>query len=281
MAQPQDVILFLRRMAANIDAADHPSKSRVSADLFRLILATDRTLALKVQEVMINEIVKLFPTEFKKETWDTSTGGKGFLSGYVSFGMDPMSWDSVGIIGGILFNFRYSGFKSMEPEPIGNWAGRGDGGDVVKFEGRAGYYHKKGGATYDEMAVQSIGLSNIDIGEVHISFDDFEKIVDVQVNNPGKFTSGVKGLIDSILKNPPDFAQSSGYKKKKTRSAPNYSPQALLKDLIDNNRSDVKQSEIDAVARTVSAKSGSSFFMEQQKTMDFFKNRGWAIDRSS
>src|SRR5271166_5674302 len=105
--EPGEIVSHLRAISAAIDEAQEPSRVLVARALLRLLLATDKSLSVTIRDALSNEIHKLVPGEFGGEFYDTNPGGKGYKKGYVSFGLDPQTWESAGIIGGILFKMNY------------------------------------------------------------------------------------------------------------------------------------------------------------------------------
>jgi hypothetical protein len=279
---PNEVSAYLNRIASAIDRSDHPSRSLVASDLFRIILATDKSFSIEIRANLIKEIMKMLPGVFNGELWDTHIGGKGFSGGYISFGMDPLPWDKEGIIGGILFRMIYSGFVSENPDK-GPWPGRKDGGAYINFDVEAGYYSHRGSQGYQVMTEDDVKdsanspLKTRYLGEVDVMVDNMEIVDTLQVLDPGKFKGGIEYVVNEILRDPLAIAQGTAWKKK--RQAPNTSQVSLLKWLVENNRTDVKQSEINAVARTQCARNPDKIFgVVERSISEFFRNRNFAID---
>jgi len=247
MITPNEVVMCLRRMAAAIYAADHPSKSLVAGDLFRLILATDKTFALKVQKAMLSEMARLLPKDFKEGvTYDTNPSGKGWVAGRVSFGAPVDTWLKNGLIGGLHVEMVYIDFKSKEPDPSENWPGRLDEGgnpiqhDIIGFKTACGFYSHKLGH-----AIDPTGGYYQDLGETVIEIDNFEEIVDVDVSN--KFVPGIQKVIDDVVTTPPEGAKGVAYRLERERESPTYSVKNLVDYKLQQNSWDITPKEFKEV----------------------------------
>jgi hypothetical protein len=269
--EPGELASHLRAISAAIDDAQEPSRVLVARAVLRLLLATDKSLALSIRDAVVNEIVKLVPGEFGGELYDTNPGGKGFKKGYVSFGLDPQTWEGAGIIGGILFKMNYdaSQFSSEAPEPTAPEAKdfkHSKGGGVVQLDVQCGYYNKLIDGSY------SLERS---LGKIDVLINPQEGVDTIEIKDPGAFASSVQDLIQEISSNPPEHAQSTKLKKK--YNAPTGSPQSLLKWLLQNHRTDVTQGELNALAKAMSGKTGRGYQQVLEEVTDFFRKRKWAI----
>jgi len=271
--EPGEVVSHLRAIATAIDEAPEPSRWLVSRALLRLILATDRTLSLAIRDAVRDQVTQLVPGEFGGEYYDTNPQGKGFKRGYVSFGLDPNTWDSTGLIGGILFKLNYDPqqFTSEAPEPTApgaaNFKHSKGAGSLVTLTIECGYYNKLIDGSYSH---------GKPLGTVDILLDDKENVDTVEIKDPAGFSKGVKDLIQEISSDPPEHAQSAGLKKK--HNVPTGSPKSLLKYLTQNQRSDVGQSEIDGLARAMADRTGRPYQNVLNEVTTFFRNRGWPIN---
>jgi len=268
---PESLVPELRTLAAKISASKNPGLIYVSSDIFKLLIATDKSLALTIRDSLHAEIEKLIPGEFT-DLYDTNVEGKGFRSGYISFGLQPASWRSEGIIGGILIKGEYdpSLFKSEATEPVQPGFKHSKGGGMVSLHVTACYYNKTlGGGCSTDLGIE-------DLGTVDVLIDAQEQIVDLQIVDSAKLSGGIKSLIKEISARPPDYAQSE--KRKRKFKSPTGSPKSLLNWLIQNQRSDVSQSELESLARAMSARQERSYESALKDATDFFQKRGWAIN---
>src|SRR5271157_4127302 len=270
---PGEVVSHLRAIATAIDEAQEPSRVLVARALLRLLLATDRTLSIAIRDAIRDQIVQLVPGEFGGEYYDTNPQGKGFKRGYVSFGLDPNTWDSSGLIGGILFKLNYDPqqFTSEAPEPnapdAAGFKHSKGASSLVSLTLECGYYNKLIDGSYSD------GRS---LGTVDVLLDEKENVKEVEVKDPATMAKGVQSLIQDISSNPPEHAQSAGLKKK--HNVPTGSPKSLLKHLTQNQRSDVGQSELNALARATADRTGRGFQIVLDEVTKFFRDRGWAIN---
>lgn len=287
----RSVSSLLRSIAAAIDASAAPSRSRTASAIACLLLATDKSLALTVRSSLVDEISSVVPGEFGVELYDTNPDGKGFREGYMSFGLDPNSWENDGIIGGILIQCTYnpSMFKSEEPDAKHpsrpGWKGHSQSGGLIQMGVTACYYNKLrgggcavggagGGAGGEEGGSGGAVSGPVSLGPVDVLVDAQEKVVDIQVD-AATMSRELKKIIADILANPPDYAQSEDRKRKS--KSPTGSPQSLLKWLVANQRKEVNQSELEALARAMSLRSGGSYVQTLEKVTDFFTSRHWAV----
>lgn len=269
--EPDKLSLCLKRLASFLDRGAVTREAAASA-INGLILATDKSLALAVREALHAEIEKLMPGKF--ELYDTNPDGKGWRAGYVSFGLGPSQWKDEGIIGGVLIQADYNPklFRSEAPEPADPKFQHSQGGGILELTITGCYYNKlQGGGCDSDTAVGVVGLSGADV-----YVDDKESVFQIDIVDPGMMTAGLDKIIREISSNPPDYAQSEG-RKRKSR-APTGSPQSLMAWLVQQNRSDVGQSEIDALANAQSAKSGKAVGNAKKDIADFFRSRQWPIN---
>lgn len=270
---PTELCDFLRQIASMIDASSQPSRRLVASAVYRLLLATDESLALSIGEAIVSELNNLLPSVFDGK-YDTSDRGKGFKEGYISFGMTPMEWRNAGLIGGILFrmNFDTADYKSEKPSS-GPYGGHSKGVGAISLQTKICYYNKKlgGGCSGEKEAGAERSL-----GIVDVLLDEQEGVQEVAISDAGAFKKSINDLIQEVIANPPEYAQSAGLKKK--HDVPTGSPKSLLNWLIKNGRSDVGQSEIDALARAISTRTERPFEQLQREVKDFFRNSHWAIN---
>jgi len=271
--EPDSLSLCLRRLAFSLE---HGMGRRAAASaLASLIFATDKSLALSVREALHAEIEKLLPGKFA--LYDTNAEGKGWRPGYVSFGLGPSQWKDEGIIGGILVQAKYdpASFRSEstgKPDPKFQHS---QGGGILELQVTCCYYNKlRGGGCDPEVAV---GV--VDLGGVHVYVDAKESVFQIDVVDPGMMKSGLEAVIKDISSHPPDYAQSE--ERKKRDQTPTGSPQSLLKWLNLQKRSDVGQSEIDALARAQAAKTGKAVGNAVADITKFFRDRGWPVNPSA
>jgi hypothetical protein len=235
---------------------------------------------LTVRDSIFAEIRRLVPGEFGEDYYDTNPGGKGYKNGYISFALDPISWDTEGIIGGILFQCSYdpNSFKSESSgEDDVEWKGHTEGGGIIQIQMSGCYYNKQlgGGCASREESGMSKPVS---LGKIDVLIDVKEKVEDIKVDESA-LASGVKSLIKEISSNPPDYAQSE--KRKQKSKVPTGSPASLLKHLIQTGRSDVGKSELEGLARAMSARQERPVQNVLQEVTKFFQDRGWAINPRS
>ena len=266
--QPSEASAWLRRIATYVDSEKAPSFSIVRSALATVLVATDRTIGLAIRDAVFNETVALMPGTFE-DMYDTNIEGKGFRGGRVSLGMQPSVWKEKGIIGGILVSVDYGGqFKSEAPEQAPPDFKHSKGGALLTLGVDAKYYNKQAEG----------GLNSpVSLGDVDVLVDAQENVISVEIVNPSIYKSKLQSIIDSIAASPPAVAQGSGWKKRNSPSSVN-TPVALLKQLLKNQRTDVKRSEISALAQVMSASQGTPVGMATTSIEDFFKRRGWAID---
>ena len=235
------------------------------------LIATDKSLALAIRDALQAEIERLIPGEFG-EFYDTHESGKGWRKGYVSFALQPATWKAEGIIGGCLIRGTYdpNQFQSEAPDTVLPGFKHSKGGGDISLSFSACYYNKTLQGGCDPEGVTA------DLGQVTLLLDEQEKVLEVQIQNPDKFRSGIKQIIQEISSNPPDYAQSE--KRKKKYKSPTGSPASLLHWLVQTGRSDVGQSELDALATAISNRTGKSSQMAKEEVQTFFRKRGWPIN---
>ena len=270
VASPDSISESLERIASYIDASDRVSLSRVKSAILRILIATDRSLALTVRNLLVENIQRLVPGEFEEQLYDTNPEGKGFRPGYVSFAFKPVTWDNADIIGGMLFRCTYDSdlFRSESPEkPDTNWKGHSKGGAILDMNLEVGYYNKTSEGSYSDAH---------QLGAVTVIFDANENVTDFEFTDSAAIVSGIKGLIQDIEQDPPAVAQSVAFKKRSR--PPTTSPAALLKFLNKTNRQEVGQSEIEALARAMADRSGAAYQMVFQQVKEFFTKRHIGID---
>jgi hypothetical protein len=273
LMDPRIFVSCLRRISTYISSNPVPDKYKVRSAVLQLLFATDRTLSLTVRDALLREIAKLVPGEFGGETYDTNPGGKGFRPGYVSFGLDPSTWEEAQIIGGILFRCTYNPaeFRSEEPDPKAQeragWKGHSQGGGVVSLKIECGYYNKLVDGSYQ---------SERKLGEARVLVDDQEQTIDVEIPDPATFASGIKDLIQEIKAEPPAIAQSAA--RKRQLQAPTTSPTALLTWLVKTNQDSVGRSEIEALVRAMAGRTDRTYSNVLEEVTAFFRKRHWPID---
>lgn len=277
---PSELSSFLRQIATKIDNSQKPSVSRVASDIKKAIAAltvqaSAQTVSVTVRDALKEQIHALLPSVFT-DSYDTNPNGKGYSPGLISFGLQPVGWQSEGIIGGILVKLRFN------PADFASESGpEGASADFVHSKGSitasmtitGGYYNKKSGGSVAEQGVSA------DLGTITVALKPNETIDDLIIDDPGLMVAGFKSIIKEIGSNPPDYAQSEGYKRK--QNSPTTSPLSLLKWLSQNQRSDVGQSEIDALANAMSKRQESAIGPTKQNVVDFFRKRGWSINQAA
>ena len=269
--EPSELSAHLRQIASYVDASRRPSLSLVASRLAAAVLATDRSLSETVGKSLAAQVAKLMPEEFNGETYDTADKGKGFKGGYVSWAMDPNTWENAGIIGGILFMCRYNPeeFKSEAPEGGygGEDAGHSKGEAVITLTMTAGYYNKTLGGGVDGAA---------DLGTCTVMLDSKEQVVEASIDDESKFEKGVTDLIRKVNDSPPDEAVSASRRRKSM--PPTTSEKTLLQWLVKQNRTDVKRTEINDLVRSMSKRTGEPAGQVLERVNGFFKKRGWPVD---
>lgn len=275
VATPSEIVRELLDIAERIERSASPSRSAVAAsieDVLALLgefrVATDRSIAVSIRDALHAKIQELVPGEVS-ELYDTHEGGKGFRSGYVSFGLKPMSWQNSHLIGGILVSGSYDSksFRSEKPEGAGKDFKHSKGEHIITVELTASYYNKKpGGDVETQGATVPLGTATVHIG-------DDESIIEVEVDS-SKLGGGINHLIQEIVSNPPDYAKSKTLLKK--HNAPTGSPQSLRKWLNQNGRSDVEQGELEALARAMAAR-GKPYSNAMDEVTKYFRSRGFPI----
>jgi hypothetical protein len=202
-----------------------------------LRFADEKSIAKSIRTRLWEEIRALFPGE----TWDMSAGpgqqglfdtnesGKGWKSGFVSFGARPTVWSNAALIGGILFRFSYSSdaVKSAAPAEDSpeyeKWVARGGnpalkGGVAETGMLSGGYYNKTPGGSVETFSAgtdPATGQQSTEIifGHVIFAIDEFEQVTDWQWTNPAQVRSAIQKVIDDIAAHPP----SDAYSKNKQR----------------------------------------------------------------
>jgi hypothetical protein len=274
---PDKISESLNKLASYIDLHHSPRLATVKQALYRILLATDRTLSVSVRDALVSEITKIVPGEFGSEVYDTNLAGKGFHPGYISFGLKPLTWEAADIIGGILFMCEYdpSLFRSESPDPQdpnnAKWQGRSKNEDMIELENvEIGYYNKKiGGKVSDK----------ITLGKVGILIDAKEQVTSIIIENEAGFAEGIKNLIQEIKNDPPAVAQSEAFKKR--NRSPTESPKALLTWLNRTNRQDVGKSEIESLAKSMADRSERPLGTVLEEIKQFFAKRHWPINPNS
>ena len=130
-----------------------------------------------------------------------------------------------------------------------------------------GYYNKTSEGSYSDAH---------QLGAVTVIFDANENVTDFEFTDSANIVGGIKGLIQDIEQDPPAVAQSAAFKKRSR--PPTTSPAALLKYLNKTNRQEVGQSEIEALARAMTDRSGAVYQMVFQQVKEFFTKRHIGID---
>lgn len=267
--EPTEVSARLRQLASYLSRSPRPSVSFVKEKLSAVLLATDRSFSDAVATALATQVAALLPEEFDGTKYDTSQRGKGYKGGYVSWAMDPNTWESAGIIGGILFMCKYDteAFSSEAPDEGGEWGGHSKGEAAVTLSVTAGYYNKTYGGGVDE---------KVDLGTCTVLLDPKENVTEAEVDDKPAFKDGLAGLIKRINDSPPDEAVSEG--RKKRALPPSTSPKALLTWLTRQNRTDVKRTELNDLVRSVSERTGRPVPNVLEDANKFFKSRGWPVD---
>jgi len=270
--EPSDLSAHLRQIALYIDGSDSPSVRRVATRVAAALIATDRSLSESIGKALASQVAALMPEEFSGETYDTSDRGKGFKGGYVSWAMDPNTWENAGIIGGILFMCRYDpeDFSSEAPEGDEDWQGHSKGEAAVTLTMTAGYYNKTLGGGVD---------GSMDLGTCTVLLDAKERVVEASIDDESAFESGVTDLIRKINESPPDEAVSASRRRKSL--PPTTSEKTLLQWLVKQNRTEVNRTEINDLVRSMSKRTGEPAGQVLEKVNGFFRKRGWPIDEAA
>lgn len=274
IASPSAIVQELRDIADRIDRAEMPSRTAVAAAIedvlasfstegYRDIVASDKSLALAIRDAIHGEIQKLVPGEVTS-LYDTNPDGKGWKPGYVSFGLQPVSWQTEGIIGGILIRCTYDAaeFRSEKLDDGPKDFKHSKGGAALSVSLSASYYNKKAGGSVETQSTTA------DLGTATLAIEADESISEVDLD-AGQVSSGVKSVMQDILSHPPDYAQSA--KRKQKHVAPTGSPGSFVKWLLQNNRSDVGKSEVDALVRAM-AERGTAAGTAREKVMDALRH---------
>lgn len=194
-------------------------------------VAAQRDLSVSLRECLHPKILALFPNEyFEDKLYDTSDMGKGTRAGYVSFGLKPAIFDSKGLIGGILIRGEYdaSTIKSGAPEAGtdahkewvkggGNPELEGNPTEIVSLE--ACYYNKRvgGGAKREAPEGKDPVIAERGIytntccaaGKALFTVNELEEVIDCDIENPDQVKSCIEGIVNGILKNPPEGSEKA------------------------------------------------------------------------
>lgn len=268
--------LILRRIAARI-ADETASQRDLSVDLRECLHH-----GINKKPGIIN----LFPSGyFEDKMYDTSDLGKGIRAGYVSFGLRPDVFNTKELIGGILIRGTYdpSVIKSDAPDAEDpahkEWVTKGGNPElkaspVEVIDLEACYYNKRGGggakregegeregegqlpgkappveAIAEDVIISEGGIySNTccSLGEALFQVDKFEKVIDCDLSDPNKVKSCIEGIVNGIIKNPPEGAK----RKKTTRRVDHYeSPRSFINYLGDEGRNTYTADEIRMIAQ--------------------------------
>ena len=238
----------------------------------RICFSTDRSLAENIREALLPKILELFPSGyFEDKLYDTSEGGKGYKSGYVSFGLKPMAWANKGLIGGILIRGVYSPkvIKSKSPETNtpewSDWEKSGgnpdlEGGETEVMELKAGYYNKtKGGAV---SRVQ-------DLGEVLFSISKMETVEEVDIGNASNIISSIEEIVNDVLQDPPEEAVSKN-KSVIKKNSPYSSLKKFLHYLMDEGRRSFRPDEVKAITQFTDK--------NEREIVEWLRKRGLTYD---
>lgn len=180
---------------------------------FKVMFATDRSMALTLREKMIDEITAALPPGYmESKLYDTKESGKGYSDGYVSFGLRPHELNKHGLIGGILISgvFDTKQVRSTSPErEDSKWKAWQDAGGNPSIAGvtttmtiYASYYHKKKGGGIDEI------LRTYRAGSAKFAFDQFENLLFFELADPGLTASAITSLVNSVVRDPPEGSVS-------------------------------------------------------------------------
>lgn len=270
---PRELSFRLRHLASIIESRGR-GMSRVAAAsaVAALLLATDKSLAFAVREALLAELEKIMPGRF--ELYDTNPDGKGYRAGYISFAIGPTDWKQEGIIGGILVQCSYNpkDFRSEAPENPGEDFRHSKGGGIIELSITGCYYNKlQGGGCDSEAGVGTVPLSGADV-----YIDAKEKVISIELVDADMTRQGIESIIKEISANPPDYAQSE--KRKRRNNVPTGSPQSLQKWLVQQGRSDVGQSELEALARAISQRTGKAYSNALSDVTDYFRSKGWPVN---
>lgn len=261
---------YLMHVAFGLEVVPAPSITDLKSNLLRVLVATDRSLSVTIRDVIVNKIVELMPGEFTDDRYDTNVRGKGFRPGYISFGLDPMTWDDSGIIGGILFKGTYdpNSFRSEAPDvqdEISNF-NHSKGGGVFDIKLEAGYYNKRSEGSYQ---------NNRFLSTITVMVDAKENIIDIEISNPSSLISSIKDLIQDVSSNTPDIAKSEKLKRKESGSKVTF--QSFLKMLKDAGRKSIFRSEILKLSEMVAKRLDRAQGTIVGEAEKFYRDRGFSI----
>lgn len=186
-------------------------------DLHRIavVIATDRSLAETIRNAMMEDIRNILPTY---ELYDVHPEkGKGYRTGYVSFGIKPSSWHQAGINGGILVQGEYAIVKSKAPDQPDPKFKNPDFSppvdELISLKG--GYYLKKLGGKIKEL--DELGYYNDNLGEWWFSINEKEQLDNHGFFDTDTFKNGISKIEEDVLKNPPEGAQSAESQERQRR----------------------------------------------------------------
>jgi hypothetical protein len=248
-------------------------------ETIRYLIATDKSLALNIRNILVREILALFPTgTFEDRTpsglYDTQEEGKGFRAGYVSFALQPKAWTAKGILGGILVSGQYdTSKKSTSPESsspnAANWPGNPEfAALVVPIDLWAGYYTKtaKGGLVKEEQAEW--------MSQAEILFDDQEEVQGINLLNPGKIKKTIETIVEDILQRPVEEVPVTQDKGQRKKMSPYSGLQKFLKYLVDSGRDVFYSDEVTAVSQWTgkTQREIKEYLQKAYKTYDHGKN---------
>ncbi len=214
----------------------------------QIIFSNDASLARSIRSKLLPEIFSLFPTDyFEDRLYDTGDTGKGFHSGYVSFGLKPTVWLNKNLIGGILVQAKYdpTTIRSNSPEPGStewkDWEKSGGNfalkdWEVGIIELQIGYYNKRIGGSISR---------TYNLGEVLFTIDEFENIQYLEIQDIELVKSGIERLVDDILADPPEEAVSVDMKSHNQYS----SLKKFLHFINDENRTKFTNAELSELVK--------------------------------
>lgn len=269
------------KLDAGFPGAQKSLAARVATRYLRR-LADARSLANSIRDRLWTEILQLLGPE----TWDLSVGqgsgmydtnqqGKGFREGYVSFAAKPTIWSNAGLVGGLLFRFKYSpeGIIPSKGTPEFEKWQKGGELDLAKAvveigELSGGYYNKQAGGSVEmfsesllaegdvpeealeEIGVKGTGVSRSDLyfGRVLFEVDAKEQVTNWDWTDAASTRRRIQSVIDDTLARPPEGAISKNKVKERKRN-PYTSVMKLIRHLIRSRRQEFYKDEAKLVAQ--------------------------------
>lgn len=248
--------------------------SRIARIAFKVLFATDRSMAYDLREKMVESILAVLPPSYMRDKLhDTKEAGKGYSGGYVSFGLKPKDLDARGLIGGLLVAgvFNSQQVKSTAPERDDpEWQAWYDAGGNPDIAGitttmtmAASYYHKKEGGSRNELLITN------GIGDAEFAFDRFEGIHFFELMDPSLTANAITSLVDSVIRNPPEGSLSQD-KKVQRKVSPFSSKLKAQKYLNDAGIYTISKKQVEEISRWTGEL--------PYKIIEWFRKRGFSYN---